>query len=305
MKNKFSNRSTTLDGKPRAYVEFNSPNTIWFNTGTLCNLACSNCYIESSPKNDRLAYLNRDDVTPYLDEISDHNWQLESIGLTGGEPFLNPHIFEILDDILKRGHQVLVLTNAYRVIKRWEKDLLRLKNTYNEQLKLRISMDHYTHAVHDRERGEQTLKETLKSFSWLSQMGFQVSIAGRYLINESYEKALKGYQELLIDSKIPLILNSDNLIMFPEMKDGEDVPEISTACWDILKIRPADQMCASQRMIVKVKGEDSPKVQACTLLAYDQNFTMGKGLNESFRPVFLNHEFCAKFCVLGGANCGG
>ncbi len=36
--------------------------TLWFNTGTLCNVTCRNCYIESSPRNDRLAYLTRDEV---------------------------------------------------------------------------------------------------------------------------------------------------------------------------------------------------------------------------------------------------
>ncbi|TDJ08525.1 MAG: radical SAM protein [Deltaproteobacteria bacterium] len=303
MKNKFSHQEITLEGKPRAYVEFRSPQNIWFNTGTLCNLECSNCYIESSPRNDRLSYLTKLDVLPYLDEIGENNWQLESIGLTGGEPFLNPHIFEILNEILRRGHEVLVLTNAYKVIKRIQKPLLKLKESYGDKLKLRISMDHYTHKIHNLERGEGTLAETLKSFSWLFNQGFKLSIAGRYLSDDTYEGALMGYSELLKGSGIALRLNAKNLIIFPEMNENEDVPEISTACWDILGVNPQDQMCASSRMIVKFKGEDSPKVQACTLLAYDQNFTMAKGLKESFRPVYLNHKFCAKFCVLGGANC--
>jgi len=302
---KFSDELVTLEGKPRAFVEFHSPKTIWFNTGTLCNLACANCYIESSPRNDRLVYLSRDDVLPYLNEIEVNNWQLENIGITGGEPFLNPHIFEILEEILKRGHEVLVLTNAYRVIKRAQNNLLKLKNSYGDKFKLRISMDHYTEKVHDQERGKGTLRETLSSFSWLFKEGFRPSIAGRYLFHETFSLALKGYSSLLKENDISLKLNSDNLIIFPEMDEGKDVPEISTSCWDILRVNPSNQMCANQRMIVKEKGDDSPKVQACTLLAYDKNFTMGKGLKESFRPVYLNHKFCAKFCVLGGANCSG
>ena len=303
MESKFSQQEITLQGAPRAFVEFQGPKTLWFNTGTLCNLECSNCYIESSPRNNRLVYLSKVDVIPYLDEIGENKWQLESIGFTGGEPFLNPHIFEILNETLKRGHEVLLLTNAYRVIKRVQKQLLLLKNTYGDKLKLRISMDHYTPEIHNKERGIGTLEETLNSFAWLFNQGFGVSIAGRYLKDETYEGALKGYQALLKHHNIPLKLTSDNLIIFPEMDEGEDVPEISTTCWDILKVNPQDQMCASQRMIVKAYGESTPKVQACTLLAYDENFTMGKGLKDSFRPVYLNHVFCAKFCVLGGANC--
>jgi hypothetical protein len=35
----------------------------------LRNLTCQHCYIESSPKNDRLVYLPTADVAAYLDEI--------------------------------------------------------------------------------------------------------------------------------------------------------------------------------------------------------------------------------------------
>ena len=60
---------TTATGEPRAIVKMTGLETLWFNTGTLCNIACDNCYIESSPENDRLEYLSLDDVAGYLDEI--------------------------------------------------------------------------------------------------------------------------------------------------------------------------------------------------------------------------------------------
>jgi hypothetical protein len=62
-------------------------------------------------------------------------------------------------------------------------------------------------------------------------------------------------------------------------------------------------MCASSRMVVKRKGEPRPVVAACTLIPYDQGFTMGETLVEASRPVHLNHPHCARFCVLGGASC--
>jgi hypothetical protein len=83
----------------------------------------------------------------------------------------------------------------------------------------------------------------------------------------------------------------------------ENVPEITTACWDILKKSPDDQMCATERMIVKRKGSDAPVVLPCTLLAYDTQFELGNTLKEAQTVVPLNHVFCAKFCVLGGASC--
>jgi hypothetical protein len=44
-------------------------------------------------------------------------------------------------------------------------------------------------------------------------------------------------------------------------------------------------------------------VLACTLLAYDRQFELGRTLAEAARPVPLNHPYCASFCVLGGAAC--
>jgi hypothetical protein len=93
------------------------------------------------------------------------------------------------------------------------------------------------------------------------------------------------------------------LMLFPEMDAGRDVPEITTSCWGILNKSPADVMCASARMVVKRKGAASPAVLACTLLAYDPQFELGRTLVEAARPVSLNHPYCASFCVLGGAAC--
>jgi hypothetical protein len=54
---KFQNALLTAKGEQRAHVGLKALETLWFNTGTLCNLTCRNCYIESSPRNDRLVYL--------------------------------------------------------------------------------------------------------------------------------------------------------------------------------------------------------------------------------------------------------
>jgi len=305
-KQKFSDPHLTLKGEVRAFVPFSQLNTLWFNTGTLCNLTCENCYIESSPVNDRLSFISVEDVTPYLDEIKVNNWETRDIGFTGGEPFINPHFVNILEETLKRGFNVLVLTNAYKVLNEPKKKaLLTLKEFYGEQLKLRISMDHHTIEVHDKERGKQTLEETLNTFKWLYDNNFNISIAGRSLIKEDKDQAILGYKKLLKDHSINLDLNQSNLIIFPEMNDGSDVPEITIGCWDILDKRPDELMCSSERMIVKNKAKKEMAVQACTLLAYNEEFNLGKTLKEAQKDVYLNHEFCAKFCVLGGSSCSG
>lgn len=301
--NKFNDRYKTAKDEERAHVPFTNWKTLWFNSGTLCNLECQNCYIESSPKNDRLVYISKDDVTPYLDEIEENKWTVDRIAFTGGEPFLNPHMFDILEEILSRGHQVLVLTNAYKVILRSKEKFLKLNEKYKDLFQLRVSMDHYTPEIHNLERGPKTLEGTIESFKWLHENGFDLSIAGRSLSNETNNDAINGYQNLLHVNAIPLELTQEKLVVFPEMQAKEDVPEITVNCWGILNKNPESIMCSTERMIVKRKGEDFCRVQACTLLAYSDEFTMGKTLKESMQKVYLNHSWCATFCVLGGASC--
>ena len=115
---KFRLPEVTAKGEQRAAVDFASLKTLWFNTGTLCNIACRNCYIDSGPRKDQLAYLTPRDVSQFLDEIEQGNFGTREIGFTGGEPFMNPGFFDILDDTLSRGHDVLVLTNAMRPMQR-------------------------------------------------------------------------------------------------------------------------------------------------------------------------------------------
>ena len=139
--NKFRDPETTADGQKRASVALNELRTLWFNTGTLCNLTCTNCYIESSPTNDRLSYISAAEVAALLDEL-DSDWKAEEIGFTGGEPFMNPEIIPMLEDALSRGYDVLVLTNAMRPMLKLKAPLLDLKERSGDKLCLRVSIDH-------------------------------------------------------------------------------------------------------------------------------------------------------------------
>jgi len=299
---KFKDLKLTANGEERAYVDLQNYQTLWFNTGTLCNLSCQNCYIESSPKNDRLVYISDHEVQKYLNEIQEQSLQINMIGLTGGEPFLNPMIMRIIKNILNAGFEVLVLTNALRVLKKHHQALNDLKEEFKDKLHLRISLDHHTQELHEKERGENTFTKTLEEIKWLYEHGFNISIASRSLGGESVEESKIAHNQLLNNYGIKLDLN-EKLVVFPEMKSEKELPEITTQCWNILNKNPNDQMCASERMIVKRKGEDKPVVMPCTLLAYDDQFVLGTTLKDADKRVYLNHRFCAEFCVLGGASC--
>ena len=107
--NKFKDPITTADGSTRAFIEAKKIKTLWFNTGTLCNIECKNCYIESSPKNDRLVYITFEEVKLFIDEAIDKNLGTKEIGFTGGEPFMNKDVLKMIEYSLSKNFKVLVL----------------------------------------------------------------------------------------------------------------------------------------------------------------------------------------------------
>jgi len=301
---KFRDPSLTARGETRARVALRGLETLWFNTGTLCNLTCRNCYIESSPRNDRLAYLTREEVRFYLDEIARDRLPTGVIGFTGGEPFMNPGIIGMLDDVLSRGLRALVLTNAMAPLRRLRPALLALRDAHGDRLALRVSLDHYTAAVHEAERGKRSWAPTIDGLVWLARNGFAPDVAGRRFTGEQEAALREGYARLFGALDVPVdAFDPVRLMLFPEMDPSRDVPEITSACWGILHKSPDDVMCASSRMVVKRKDASHPVVLACTLLAYDERFELGRTLAEAAGPVALNHPYCASFCVLGGAAC--
>lgn len=303
---KFADPFVTADGSPRAAVPLARLRALWFNTGTLCNLACVNCYIESSPRNDRLAYLTPADIRPYFDEAARDGWPLEEVGFTGGEPFMNPDIAALLAEALGRGLRALVLTNAMRPMRKHADALLRLRRRYGHRLSLRVSLDHYTEALHVRERGARSWEPTIEGLCWLARNGFAPAVAGRTRWGEDEAGLRRGYAALFARLGVALdAWDRRRLVLFPEMDEALDVPEITEACWGVLGVRPSTMMCASARMVVKRRGADRPVVLPCTLLSHDDAFEMGTSLADAAREVRLNHPHCARFCVLGGGSCDG
>ncbi len=303
---KFANLDFTARGETRAAVAFTGLKTLWVNTGTLCNITCAHCYIESSPANDRLAYFTLADLTPFLDEAEALAGGAIEIGFTGGEPFLNPNMIELAAATLARGHEVLILTNAMRPMMRprVRAGLIALRNEYSARLTLRVSLDSFIVARHDEERGAGAFAATLKGIDWLAREGFVVALAGRTLWDGDEARTRAGYARLSAARDWPIdAADPEQLVLFPEMDETADVPEITAACWSILGVDPGAMMCASARMVVKRKGASAPSVLACTLIPYDQAFELGARLADALAPVKLNHRHCAKFCVLGGGSC--
>ena len=299
--NKFKDPITTADGSIRAFIEAKKIKTLWFNTGTLCNIECKNCYIESSPKNDRLVYITFEEVKLFIDEAIDKNLGTKEIGFTGGEPFMNKDVLKMIEYSLSKNFKVLVLSNAMKPMLNKREDLLKINH---QDLTIRVSIDHYQKEKHEEIRGKNTFNVMMEGLKWLNQNNFNYALATRLLWGEQEDQLRDNFNLFIDKNNLKLDAKSkEQLVTFAEMDEKVDTPEITTACWKLLGKNPDDIMCSSSRMVVKKKTSLKPSVIACTLLPYEDEFDLGQNLTDSLKKIYLNHNHCSKFCVLGGSSC--
>ena len=277
---KFEDPDKTAAGEPRATVPLTGLDTLWINTGTLCNITCINCYIESSPTNDRLDYISAAEVAALLDEIADLGLDTREIGFTGGEPFMNP---DMLGDAGRRAGARLRGARpdqrhaAHAASARSATGLLALNERYGARLTLRVSLDHYTSALHEPSAAANTWTKSIDGIDWLAENGFTLAIAGRTCWGESEATARAGYAALIAARGWPI----EPTIPAPCAVPGDGRPRTTcrrspTACWGILGKTPSDVMCATSRMVVKRKGAAEPIVLPCTLLPYRSRLRDGR-----------------------------
>ena len=302
--NKFVNPKYTVKGEPRAQVTLSALRTLWFNTGTICNLTCTNCFMDSSPVNDQLSFLKLHEVETFLNEIEDRSLPTREIGFTGGEPFINPDLMSMLELCLEKKFRVLVLTNAMKPMMKSASPLVRLRHRFPDNLIVRVSIDHYDKKIHEMERGIGTWETAINGLIWLSNQHFECRVAGRRPALETEEQSRLGYAKLF--SKHQIHINAEDpeqLVLFPEIDSSRPAQELSTTCLSTLNVERSHLMCSNSRMVIRRKNTNKPTVVACTLITQDQHFELGADLAGSNKTIALNHPFCTQFCVLGGATC--
>ena len=98
-------------------IELAHLDNLWFQVaGTRCNLTCNHCFISCSPKNDSFGYLTLEEVRKRLVESVELG--VKEYYFTGGEPFLNPEMTQIIVETLDYG-ACTVLTNGTVFKRNW------------------------------------------------------------------------------------------------------------------------------------------------------------------------------------------
>ncbi len=271
-------------------VQLKALETLWVNTGTLCNITCVGCFMESSPTNDALGYFSAVDLADILVSAPAG---VQEVGFTGGEPFMNPEIMEMLHLVLARGLTALVLTNAMRPLQRHIAALKVLAGQYPGRLKIRVSLDHYSPEKHEELRGERSFAATLEGLRMLAGTGVVLAVASRTVGCETQAARRAGFAALFGSQGVALdAADPGALVLFPEMDPARCTRPVSAEAL----CAAGPPMCATSRMVVRRAG--AVEIAPCTLLP-------GRALAGFEEPARLDHAFCAQFCVDGGASCSG
>lgn len=143
--------------------------TLWLQvTGTLCNIACTHCFITCGPKNHRHEMMTVEQVRTALDEARKRG--VREYYFTGGEPFLHPAICELITMTLAQG-PLTILTNGILITDEMAAWLGETFRTAPYSLDLRVSLDGMTPEENDPIRGKNTFRRITAGIARLAQYG--------------------------------------------------------------------------------------------------------------------------------------
>jgi MoaA/NifB/PqqE/SkfB family radical SAM enzyme len=143
---------------------------LWVYTNYDCNLSCSYCVAESTPRTPRRA-IGLDTAKRLVDEA--FRLGFEQLYFTGGEPFILEDIYAILAYASAR-LPTTVLTNAMLLR---GKRLERLNAIQNENLVIQVSLDGSSPAQHDPFRGQGSWARTIEGLDNLQANGYKLKLS--------------------------------------------------------------------------------------------------------------------------------
>jgi len=129
----------------------------------LCNLACSGCGRIREYADTIQDMLTLQECLDSVDECP-----APVVTITGGEPFLYPHIFPLIDEVLKRGKHIYLCTNALLL----EKALDNMKPHPNFVLNIHMDGMEETHDRILERKG--TFKIAMAAIKKAKELGFRV-----------------------------------------------------------------------------------------------------------------------------------
>lgn len=279
-------------------IHLDALDNLWFQvSGTICNIACKHCFNNSSPTNHGFEFMALEQCKPYIDEAV--KMGVKEFYFTGGEPFANKELLNILEYALQSG-PATVLTNGMLIKENTAQRLKEISSGSIYTLELRISLDGYTEEMNDNIRGNGVFKKVMNGIKLLYENGFLPIVTVTKTWGEfEEEKVLKGFTETLKDSGY----KKPRLKILPSLKIGQEalrtkgyenyefVYEEMLSDYDVSQL-----ICANSRLVTD-KG-----VYVCPILINSPDAKLGDSLEEALKGYELKHQACYT-CYLYGSIC--
>jgi sulfatase maturation enzyme AslB (radical SAM superfamily) len=279
-------------------VELRTLDTLWFQVGgTVCNLACTHCFVSCSPTNHTHEFLALAAVEATLAEAAALG--VREYYFTGGEPFLNPDMEAILAATLRVG-PANVLTNGLLLDPARCRRLRALADGSDYSLDLRVSLDGWDAASNDPIRGAGTFERILEGIRNLAEAGLSPVVTVTEVCREA---AQDGGKERFFALLRGLGLARPRLKVLPVFQIGAEAERGGAyESWQLLRAgdAPADGwdhlQCSSCRMVT------DQGVWVCPILVNEPTARMGETLADTLGPFALDHPACWT-CHVHGVSC--
>ena len=137
------------------------------NLGRKCNLACTHCHVEASPK--RTEELSPQ-VCHQLIELIDRFPQIQTVDLTGGAPEMNYGFRPIVEAARAKGKEVIVRSNLTIFFEPGYEDLPEYFARH--QLRVTASLPCYLETNVDKQRGAGVYNNSIRAIQRLNELGY-------------------------------------------------------------------------------------------------------------------------------------
>ncbi len=165
--------STTKTSITPFYKKIESPlakdkiTVLQINLGRKCNLACTHCHVEASPK--RTEELSPE-ICEQLIELINRFPQIETVDLTGGAPEMNYGFRPLVEAAKAKNKEVIVRSNLTIFFEPGYEDLPEY--FARNQLRVTASLPCYLESNVDKQRGAGVYNDSIRAIQKLNQLGY-------------------------------------------------------------------------------------------------------------------------------------
>lgn len=178
------------------------------NVGKMCNQVCKHCHVDAGP--DRKEIMTRDTMQQILDAMD--GMPVKTVDLTGGAPEMNPDFRWFVEELSKKGAEIIVRCNLTIILANPKyHDLPEFFKKHN--VNVVSSLPSFTARRTDAQRGDGVFNKSIEALKMLNAVG--------------YGKEGTGLQLDLVYNPSGAYLPDDQSILESEfkgrLKDGFDI----------------------------------------------------------------------------------